>query len=70
MGKTAYRNEEWVMIPPYKGRKIAKNVLIELGNSNEYMLFNLDKDPYQRNNLATKNPEKLNFMISNFDEIK
>ena len=50
--------------------KIAKNVQIELGNSNEYMLFNLDKDPYQKDNLAKKNPEKLNFMISNFNEIK
>ena len=70
MGRTAYRYKEWVMIPPYKGRKIAKNVQIELGNSNEYMLFDLEKDPYQKDNLAKKNPEKLKFMISNFNNIK
>lgn len=70
MGRTAYRYKEWVMIPPYKGRKIAKNVQIELGNSSEYMLFDLERDPYQKDNLAKKNPEKLKFMISNFDKIK
>ena len=70
MGRTAYRNKEWVMIPPYKGRKIAKNVQIELGNSTDYMLFNLEKDPYQKNNLAKEKPEKLKFMISSFDKIK
>ena len=70
MGRTAYRYKEWVMIPPYKGRKIAKNVQIELGNSSEYMLFDLEKDSYQRNNLAKKNPEKLKFMISSFEKIK
>ena len=70
MGRTAYRNKEWVMIPPYKGRKIAKNVQIELGNSTDYMLFNLEKDPYQKNNLAKEKPEKFKFMISCFDIIK
>jgi arylsulfatase A-like enzyme len=70
MGKTAYRNKEWVMIPPYKGRKIAKNVQIELGNSADYMLFDLERDPYQKNNLAKKKPEKLKFMISSFEKIK
>ena len=70
MGRTAYRYKEWVMIPPYKGRKIAKNVQIELGNSSEYMLFDLERDPYQKDNLAKKNPEKLKFMISNFNNIK
>ena len=70
MGKTAYRNKEWVMIPPYKGRKIAKNVQIELGNSADYMLFDLERDPYQINNLAKKKPEKLKFMISSFEKIK
>ena len=49
---------------------MAKNVQIELGNSSEYMLFDLERDPYQKDNLAKKNPEKLKFMISNFDKIK
>ena len=58
------------MIPPYKGRKIAKNVQVELGNSTNYMLFDLVKDPYQKNNLAREKPEKLKFMISSFEKIK
>jgi len=68
--RTAYRNKNWVMIPPYNGQKINKNVDIELGNSKDFMLFNLDEDPFQKNNLAKKEPDKLNQMISDFVKIR
>ena len=68
--RTAYINKNWVIIPPYKGPSISKNVNIELGNSNEYKLYNLIKDPSQKNNLTNKEPEKLKQMISDFIKIR
>ena len=35
--RTAYRKGDWVMIPPYKGSAVSKNVNIELGNSLDFM---------------------------------
>ncbi len=61
--RTAYRNGDWVLIPPFKGPKVNKHVNIELGNSKTYQLFNLKNDIGQQNNLAESNPEKLEEMI-------
>tara|TARA_R110002049_G_scaffold45604_2_gene132916 strand:- start:19637 stop:21193 length:1557 start_codon:yes stop_codon:yes gene_type:complete len=61
--RTAYRNGDWVLIPPYEGPKVNTYVNIELGNSDEYLLYNLKEDLGQQNNLATSNPEKLEEMI-------
>ena len=36
--RTAFRKGDWVMIPPYKGPEVSKNVNIELGNSLNFML--------------------------------
>jgi arylsulfatase A-like enzyme len=68
--RTAYKKENWVMIPPYKGPPVAKAVNIELGNGEEHMLFNLIEDPKQENNLAQSNPEKLNQLITEFSELR
>ena len=38
------------MIPPYNGREMHKEVNIELGNSKDFKLYNLAKDPSQRKN--------------------
>ena len=67
--RTAFRSGNWVMIPPYPGPEKNYNVDIELGNSKEYLLFNLDSDLSQQNNLANSNPEKLQEMISKYKEI-
>jgi len=66
--RTAYRKGNWVLIPPYEGPAINENVNIELGNSTEYMLFNLKDDPAQKNNLAKDNPEKLEKLITAYNE--
>ncbi|WP_423129644.1 sulfatase family protein [Gaoshiqia sp. Z1-71] len=68
--RTALRKDNWVMIPPYKGPAVEKQVNIELGNSAEYQLYDLNTDPGQQNNLAQKNPEKLQEMISVFEGIR
>ncbi len=68
--RTAYKNGDWVMIPPYKGPKTISSVNIEIGNDKDYQLYNLKEDIGQNNNLATSNPEKLNEMISAFEAIR
>ena len=68
--RTAFRKGDWVMIPPYKGPEVSKNVNIELGNSLNFMLYNLKEDPSQKNNLSVINEDKLKEMISSFIEIR
>lgn len=68
--RTAYRNQDWVLIPPYKGPAVAKQVNIELGNSNTYQLYHLKDDIEQKENLAKENPEKLAEMIEAFKKAK
>ncbi|MBL6685060.1 MAG: sulfatase-like hydrolase/transferase [Flavobacteriaceae bacterium] len=67
--RTALRSGNWAMIPPYNGPAKNTNVNIELGNSKEYKLYNLENDISQRNNLAKSNPEKLQEMINLYSEI-
>jgi len=68
--KTALRNGDWLIIPPYKGDALIKNVKIETGISSKYQLYNLKEDRNQQNNLAESNPEKLKKMISEFKAIR
>jgi len=42
--RTAFRQNNWVMIPPYNLPATNPRVNIELGNSKDYLLFNLDED--------------------------
>jgi len=65
--RTAYRNGNWVLIPPYKGAAVNKHVNIETGNSKKFQLFNLNNDQGQENNLASSNPEKLEEMIGLYE---
>jgi len=64
-GRLAYRKGNWIMIPPYEGsvRNLTGN---ELGNLTDYGLFNLEKDPWQQQNIAKDNPEILQAMITEF----
>lgn len=68
--KTALRAGDWVMIPPYPGPAVEKNVNIEMGNSPDYQLYNLKDDPGQKTNLAQSNPEKLEEMKKKYQEIR
>ena len=67
--RTAFRSGDWVMIPPYNGVPVNKNVNIELGNSNEYKLFNIKNDPSQRVNLIKVNNIQLQKMIKRYKSI-
>jgi len=68
--KTAFRKGDWLMIPPYKGEALKKEVNIEIGCSTNYQLYNLKKDISQKNDLATKNLKLLNKLIKEFQFIR
>ena len=67
--RTAFRQNNWVMIPPYKGSPFNESVNIEVGNSKKHLLFNLDKDMSQEYDLSDEYPEKLDDMIKRYEEI-
>ena len=69
MGRMAFRKGNWIMIPPYEGPAIQENVKIELGNSQEYLLYNLDEDLGQTQNLALQAPQKLQEMITDYQKV-
>ncbi|HKK61912.1 MAG TPA: arylsulfatase [Bacteroidales bacterium] len=66
--RIAYRQGEYLLIPPYQGPAINNKVNIELGNSDSYQLYNLADDIGQQYNLAEDEPEKLKEMISEFKD--
>ncbi|MEM6830672.1 MAG: arylsulfatase [Bacteroidota bacterium] len=68
--RTALRSGNWVMIPPYKGPAVNKKVNIELGNSDEFLLYDLSSDLGQTNNLAKENPEKLAELVKEFEQLR
>ncbi len=69
-GRTAFRKGEWVLIPPYKGPALSKNVNIEIGNAPDYQLYNLKEDVGEQNNLAADNQDKLQEMIAAYEAIR
>ncbi|HEA22890.1 MAG TPA: arylsulfatase [Pricia antarctica] len=68
--RTAFRQGDWVMIPPYNGPAVNQSVAIELGNAKEYQLYNLKNDIGQETNLAASNPKKLAEMKGDFNKIR
>ena len=64
-GRMAYRSDDWMMMPPYKGseRNLTGN---ELGNLGEYGLFNVKADRTQHRNVATQHPELLDSLKQDF----
>tara|TARA_R110002073_G_scaffold176039_1_gene333609 strand:- start:44 stop:892 length:849 start_codon:yes stop_codon:yes gene_type:complete len=68
--RTAFRQGDWILIPPYKGPAVNKIKNIETGNSKEYQLYNLKEDIGQKNNLAKMHPDKLEAMLKEFESIR
>lgn len=68
-GRTAFRQGDWAMIPPHDGAALNKQVNIELGNDNEYQLYNLKDDIGQQINLAATDTVKLAEMKSAYKKI-
>jgi arylsulfatase A-like enzyme len=68
--RTAFKQGNWVLIPPYNGPKVFKGKNIETGNAKNFQLYNLEKDPKQQNNLASSDSIKLKQMIEDFQDIR
>jgi arylsulfatase A-like enzyme len=68
--RTALRQGKWIMIPPYNGPAIQQSVNIELGNSPQFQLYNLEQELEQQSNLSEKEPEKLQEMIETFKKLR
>ncbi|NND07316.1 MAG: arylsulfatase [Saprospiraceae bacterium] len=68
--RTAYRQGDWVMIPPYAGPAKNEHVNIELGNDPDFQLYNLASDLPQQANLAISEPEILKEMLAAFEKIR
>lgn len=68
--RTAFRQGDWVMIPPYPGPSIFRNVNIESGNDSTFQLYHLKEDIAQQHNLAAAHPEKLAEMVRAFEVLR
>ena len=68
--RTAFKQGDWVLIPPYKGPLVNKFVNIETGNSDEFQLYNLKEYIAQEHNLASTHAGKLQEMMDEFQRIK
>ncbi|WP_281614889.1 hypothetical protein [Flammeovirga sp. SubArs3] len=68
--RTAFRKNDWLLIPPYEGPVALKKVKIEIGNSDQIQLYNLKEDPSQQNNLAKIHPDKVAQMMQAFKAVR
>ncbi len=67
---TAFRQGDWILIPPHQGPKIFGFVNIESGRDSIYQLYNIKDDEGQQDNLAFELPEKVEEMQEVLDRIK
>ncbi|NJN25444.1 MAG: arylsulfatase [Cyclobacteriaceae bacterium] len=67
--RTALRKGNWMMIPPYIGPAIVHDVNIEIGNDQQYQLYNLEEDIGEQHNLAASDSAMLKDMIATYKEI-
>lgn len=67
MGRLAYRKGDYVLIPPYKGKK-RNRTGNELGIVEDFSLYNLKNDLGQKEDISSNNPEKLEELKAEFFE--
>ncbi len=66
----AFRQGDWVMIPPYPDLYGDPEEAAFVGFSNGYQLYNVKEDVGQRVNLAEKEPRRLRRMMMRFEQLK
>ena len=66
----AYREGDWVFIPPSEGPAYIEATGTDTGRSTEYQLYNLATDLGQRLNLVDREPERAEIMRKALDKIK
>ena len=66
----ALRKGKWKYIKPSRGPAINRNNKTELGNSPQPQLYNLEEDPGETKNLASKFPDKVEELQQLLEEIR
>lgn len=66
----AFRQGDWVMIPPYPDLYGDPEEAAFVGFSNGYQLYNVKEDVGQQVNLAEKEPRRLRRMMMRFEQLK
>jgi len=60
----------WKYVAPGKGPRINADTKTELGNDSEPQLYDLDRDPGERFNLAGRQPERVRAMAQRLEQIR
>lgn len=60
----------WKYLEPSPGPAVSRQTGIELGNSPEPQLYDLSRDPRERNNVATAHPEVVSALSARLAEIR
>lgn len=66
----AFRQGDWVMIPPYPDLYGDPEEAAFVGFGNGYQLYNVKEDVGQQVNLAEKEPRRLHRMMMRFEQLK
>ena len=66
--RLCYRKGDYVLIPPYIG-KLRDKTGNEIGNCEDYTLYNLRKDPGQQHDLKNSEPKRLEAMKTEFHQL-
>lgn len=66
----AYRQGDWVLIPPYPDASGDPEEAEFAGLSDRYQLYHVKDDPGQQHNLAAAEPQRLHRMMRAFERLK
>lgn len=66
----AFRQGDWVMIPPYPDLYGDPEEAAFVGFANGYQLYNVKEDVGQQENLAAREPRRLRQMMMRFEQLK
>lgn len=69
-GSLALIDGDWKLIAPGKGPKYNRNTNTELGNAPAPQLYDLAKDPSEKNNVATQHPDKVKALTAQLEQLK
>ena len=69
-GALSLRQGGWKYIDPNNKQKINANTNTELGNDSVPQLYDLSRDPGEKENLATRDPERVKTMATALDRIR
>jgi arylsulfatase A-like enzyme len=69
-GVLSLTDGDWKLIQPSNLPRINKNTNTELGDAPKPQLYNLARDPGEKNDLADSQPEKVDAMIQQLNQIR